>query len=95
MTDKSEKIKMIDVSISVPEKIGKIIWVLGETGIYSTDEFDEKDPPEQLEKINSIVETFSSFRHRSMVAMMLATVETLHGIVDELYEDEGHGEAIH
>jgi len=27
--------------------------------------------------------------------MMMATVETLHGIVDELYEDEGHGEAIH
>jgi len=95
MTDKPEKIKMIDISISVPEKIGKVIWVLGETGIYSTDEFDELDPPEQLEKINNIVETFSSLRYRAMVAMMMATVETLHGIVDELYEDEGHGEAIH
>jgi len=95
MTDKSKKIKMIDVSISVPEKIGKIIWVLGEKGLHSTDEFDKKDPPEQLEKINSIVETFSSFRNRAMMAMMLATVETLNGIVDDLYEDEGHGEAIH
>ena len=95
MADTSEKLRMIDITMSVPEKIGKIIWVLGETGIYSTDEFDELDPPEQLEKINNIVETFSSLRYRAMVAMMMATVETLHGIVDELYEDEGHGEAIH
>jgi hypothetical protein len=95
MSDTTEKLKMIDITISVPEKIGKIIWVLGETGIYSTDEFDELDPPEQMEKMNNIVETFSSLRYRAMVAMMMATVETLHDIVDELYEDEGHGEAIH
>jgi hypothetical protein len=93
---KKDEVKMVDVTISIPEKIGPIHWVMGENGMFSTDTFNDLDTQLKVEAVNKLADTFSNIRVQLICAMVMVAVEALHETMESLFDDDDfEEEALH
>jgi len=92
---KEDDFKMIDVTLSIPDKIGPVYWVVGENGIYGTDEFDNLDTQVQVEVTNRLADTFSNIRVQIVCAMIMAAVTSLSDAMEDYFDMDEDGGALH
>jgi len=69
------------------EKLGKILFMIGDKGLKGTEEFGNLDPRTTLEVLSGIIDVFTSMREHIVVAM----AESIMGHDEDEDEDDAEG----
>ena len=90
-----ENEKMITVTLKVPERVGKILWVLGDESFAAINGFNEMEAIRQFAYIADIANFMQKLKDGLMVGTFAAIMETVSDVVDDMYGDDEDEGALH
>jgi hypothetical protein len=93
MDDANEK--MVIVTIRIPERVGKVLWVLGEESFAAINGFEDMQPIRQFAYIADVAGFINKLKDGLMVGTIAALLETVSDIADDMYEDDEDEGALH
>ena len=86
MNDANEK--MVTVTLKIPNRVGKVFWVLGEESFAAVNGFDDMEPIRQFAYIADVAGFINKLKDGLMVGTIAALLETVSDIADDMYEDD-------
>jgi hypothetical protein len=90
-----ENEKMVTVTLKIPERVGKILWVLGDESFAAISGFDEMEAIKQFAYIADVANFMQKLKDGLMVGTFAALMETVSDIADDMYEDDEDEGALH
>lgn len=92
MVEKQKKLKMVEKTVKIPERLGNILWVIGTSGADAQEAFQNLEPTEQIIAVNNVCEAFSSIRSEMMNALLMSAIETMQEIANSFEDDDDEAE---
>ena len=86
--------KMVTVTITIPERVGKVFWVLGNESFAAINGFNEMEPITQFAYIADVASFINKLKDSLMVGTIAALLETVSDIADDMYEDDEDEEGV-
>jgi hypothetical protein len=90
-----ENEKMVTVTIRIPQRVGKVLWVLGEESFADINGFEVMQPFKQFAYIADVSGFINKLKDGLMVGTIAALLETVSDIADDMYEDDEDEGALH
>jgi hypothetical protein len=90
-----ENEKMVTVTLKIPERIGNILWILGDESFVAINGFEEMEPIKQFAYIADVSNFMQKLKDGLMVGTFAALMETVSDIADDMYEDDEDEGALH
>ena len=86
--------KMVTVTITIPERVGKVFWVLGNESFAAINGFNEMEPITQCAYIADVASFINKLKDGLMVGTIAALLETVSDIADDMYQDDEEEEGV-
>jgi hypothetical protein len=79
--------KMVTVTFKIPERVGKVFWVLGENSFAPVNGFEEMELIRQFAYIANAAAFINKLKDGFMIGLTTNLLETVSDIADDMYED--------
>jgi mannose-6-phosphate isomerase class I len=90
-----ENEKMVTVTLKIPERVGKILWILGDESFAAINGFEEMEAIKQFAYIADVANFMQKLKDGLMVGTFAALMETVSDIANDMYEDDDDEGALH
>jgi len=90
-----ENEKMVTVTLKIPERVGNILWILGDESFAAINGFEEMEAIKQFAYIADVSNFMQKLKDGLMVGTFAALMETVSDIADDMYEDDEDEGALH
>jgi hypothetical protein len=91
-----ENEKMITVTLKIPERVGKVLWVMGEDSYAAINGFEDMEPAKQFAYIADVANFINRLKDGMMVGTIAALLDTVSDMVEEAYDEDDEDEgALH